>query len=78
MRSFLHYFRPVHVQVDTNEDLLAHAFRVYRLIAERINLVPRAHVPFGQHQDKELSRVKDFRSSGFTAHACHGLHGIQK
>ena len=34
------------------------------------NLVPRAHVPFGQHQD--------FRNSGFTAHACLGSHGVQR
>ena len=44
------------------------------------NLVPRAHVPFGQHQDTELwnNQFQDFRSSGFTADACHGLHGVQR
>ena len=44
------------------------------------NLVPRTHVPFGQHQDTELwnNQFQDFRSSGFTADACHGLHGVQR
>ena len=34
-------------------------------------------MPFGQHQDTEISRDQDFRTSGFTAHACLGLFGIQ-
>ena len=38
-----------------------------------LNLVPRAHVPFGQFQDTELWNNQDFRTSGFTAHAYLGL-----
>ena len=35
------------------------------------NLVPRAHVSFGQHQDAELWSNS---SSGFTAHACLAVY----
>ena len=60
--------------------ICAHA-RVTHCCLNLANLVPRAHMSFGQHQDIELwnnqiSR-KDFRSSSFTAHACLGLqHGV--
>ena len=41
------------------------------------NLVPRAHVPFGQHQDPELWNNQDFRTSGFTTHAWLGLYDVE-
>lgn len=46
-----------------------------------LNLVPRAHVPFGQHQERSYGII-NFQSPrfwyfGFTAHACLGFLGVQ-
>ena len=46
-----------------------------------INLVPRAHMPLGQHQDTELwnnHQDQDFRTSCFTVHACLALASRDK
>ena len=45
---------------------------------ESPNLVPRAHVPFGQHQDTELwnNQFPETKILGFTAHAWLGLNGV--
>ena len=43
----------------------------------RSNLVPRAHVPFGQQQDTELWN-QYFRTFGFTAHAWLRLYGVKR
>ena len=46
------------------------------------NLVPRAHLPFGQHQDKELwdNQFPESKILGvcFTAHAYLSLLGFQR
>ena len=58
---------------------MGHANIEKMLGSNLLNLIPRAHVAFGQWQDTELWNNQLRRTSSFTAHACFGLkRGIQR